>query len=324
MSTAPIQYSGSAISSEVPWETRRHLQLLYQKLANHTQAFGLIQESVAKVTKTASTPSASSSSSSVSPLVSTSSAISVNGGTLSTTINTVNDLGVATSYTTQVGDNGAVIVLDASSSSAVTLASQSPPWGAIFINLGSGTATLTPASGTISYQGNSAASSMPVPSGGFALVAFDGTNWWGSTIQSSSGGTITDVVAGTGLTGGGSSGSVTLAIAATAVTAASYTNTNLTVNAEGQITAASNGSSGSYIKGSVTIGPEAGAGTYTATGTVTGAIMGSAAIVGVSNSTEAAVLSNLIAWVPSNGTVGIQITTSGAILAIILPVVVFN
>jgi len=57
-------------------------------------------------------------------------------------------------------------------------------------------------------------------------------------------GDITDVVAGTGLSGGGSSGAVTLNIADTAVTAASYTNTALTVNAQGQITAASSGTAG--------------------------------------------------------------------------------
>ena len=35
----PIQYSGPTIAADVHWDVRRHLQLLYQKLANHTQAF---------------------------------------------------------------------------------------------------------------------------------------------------------------------------------------------------------------------------------------------------------------------------------------------
>jgi len=57
-------------------------------------------------------------------------------------------------------------------------------------------------------------------------------------------GDITSVVAGTGLSGGATSGAATLNISNTAVTAASYTNASLTVNAQGQLTAASSGTAG--------------------------------------------------------------------------------
>jgi hypothetical protein len=57
----------------------------------------------------------------------------------------------------------------------------------------------------------------------------------------SSGGTVTSITAGTGLSGGTITSSGTIALANTAVSAGSYTNASITVNAQGQLTSASSG-----------------------------------------------------------------------------------
>jgi hypothetical protein len=88
-------------------------------------------------------------------------------------------------------------------------------------------------------------------------------------------GTVSSVGSGTGLTGGPITSSGTLSIATTGVSAGSYTNSNLTVNAEGQIIAASNGTSGTVTSvGSgtgLTGGPITGSGTLSIATTGVGA-----------------------------------------------------
>lgn len=104
-------------------------------------------------------------------------------------------------YTTQQTDNGAKIIVGDSSAVAVTLnAGVGTPWFTVIDNDSSAVANLAPSAGSLF-------GAQSIPSGGFAIVYYDGNFWCGATPNVIIG--IDSTVATAKLTGGGANGSMT-------------------------------------------------------------------------------------------------------------------
>lgn len=125
---------------------------------------------------------------------------------------TVNNQTGNVAYTTLPSDYGALLVFDDAAAIAVTLttAAIQTPFFLQVINYGAGLVTLTPATGNISYPGNLAAASMPVPQGSGAAIFYDGVNWWAFLFIAAPAGFSGTIVTAK-LTVGGTNGSMVFA-----------------------------------------------------------------------------------------------------------------
>lgn len=157
--TTPSQTFVPKISPDVPWEVAHHITLLYQKLNGVAQAVVTAHTAAVGTTTVVERIQAGGGG---------------GGGGFSAVIGFVNDQAGHTSYTTQPGDNGALIILNDASPIAVTLGVASgTPWFCWMTNLGAGTATLTPVSGTVNGS-----ASFSLLQNYTTIVAFDGVNFW--------------------------------------------------------------------------------------------------------------------------------------------------
>lgn len=225
----PAQKYFPQIDKSVDPHVSNHLRsLIYPALNNHDQAIttlsaqfnSLLSNLKYTASGTSVTPKSSSSSSSASTAsVTAAQAQSIASAQITASFPSQLQINIGksnaqtgTAYTIQQSDYGGIVTLANAAPVAVTLnngmtTSVNANWFSAIENIGAGLVTLTPVSGTI----NGAANITLVTNQG-AIVYYDGKNFSALTSVAGSGGTITGVIAGTGLSGGGVSGTVTLSL----------------------------------------------------------------------------------------------------------------
>ena len=141
--------------------------------------------------------------------------------------------GVDTSLLLSVGTNTAFLLADSATTSGLN-------WS----NLSTTAAQLP--TGAVGTRPAGTAGQIRFSTTASTLEFFDGVAWQQPATTGNTG-TITSVATGTGLTGGPITTSGTISLANTAVAAGSYVSANITVDAQGRITAAASGAGGGTV-----------------------------------------------------------------------------